>query len=47
NFAINGLQRERRDENSLFFTLPSNTELHTVRRNIKILFPNAFMDRPN
>ncbi|CAG8477641.1 1160_t:CDS:2 [Dentiscutata heterogama] len=48
NFATNGLQNERRDENSrAIFHFTTNTELYTVRGNIGNLFPNAFMDQPS
>ncbi|CAG8836542.1 16218_t:CDS:1, partial [Cetraspora pellucida] len=47
-FATNGLQNERRDENShAIFHFASNTELYTVRCNVESLFPNAFMNSPS
>ncbi|KAF0519690.1 hypothetical protein F8M41_016495 [Gigaspora margarita] len=48
SFATDGLQNERRDENSrAIFHFASNTELYTVRRNVENRFPNAFMDQPS
>ncbi|RIB23886.1 hypothetical protein C2G38_2071387 [Gigaspora rosea] len=48
SFATDGLQNERRDENSrAIFHFTSNTELYTMRRNVENRFPNAFMDQPS
>ncbi|GBC53612.1 uncharacterized protein OCT59_004134 [Rhizophagus irregularis] len=46
-FATNSLNNRRRDEGSCaIFYFPNATELYTVRRNIRGLYPNAFFD-PN
>ncbi|PKK62035.1 hypothetical protein RhiirC2_790958 [Rhizophagus irregularis] len=44
-FATNSLNNRRRDEGSrAIFHFPNATELYTVRRNIRGLYPNAFFN---